>query len=181
MTSFDRVFEIVLGHEGGFTANREDPGNWTGGEIGNGICYGTKYGISAAAYPGLDITNLTLDAAKALYQRDYWQRIAGDRLPGALALLVFDAAVNNGAGRAVRWLQQVAQVSQDGVIGPRTLGAIDHAAARPGGITDLCVEFLAQRLLFMTSLPTWQTFGLGWARRLCRLPYEALNGDQRDR
>ena len=29
-------------------------------------------------------------------------------------------------------------------------------------------------LAFMTSLPTWKTFGLGWARRLCRLPYEAL-------
>ena len=33
----------------------------------------------------------------------------------------------------------------------------------------------------MTSLSTWQTFGLGWARRLCRLPYEALGEDQRDR
>lgn len=181
MSNFDRMFDIVMGHEGDFTADPADRGNWTAGAIGQGTCRGTKYGISAAAYPDLDITNITLDAAKALYQRDYWQRIAGDRLPGALALLVFDAAVNNGTGRAIRWLQQVAQVSQDGVIGPRTLGAIDHAAARPGGITDLCAEFLAQRLLFMTSLPTWQTFGLGWARRLCRLPYEALDEDQRDR
>jgi lysozyme family protein len=181
MSNFDRMFEIVVGHEGGFTANPTDCGNWTGGVIGAGTCRGTKYGVSAAAYPDLDIANLTPDAAKALYERDYWQRIDGDRLPPALALLVFDAAVNNGTGRAVRWLQQVAQVSQDGVIGQRTLDAIGQVAARPGGVTDLCAEFLAQRLLFMTSLSTWKTFGLGWARRLCRLPYETLDEDQRDR
>ena len=110
MSNFDRMFDIVVGHEGGFTANPADPGNWTGGTIGAGICRGTKFGISAAAYPDLDIANLSLDAAKALYQRDYWQRIAGDRLPSAVALLVFDAAVNNGIGRAARWLQQVARV-----------------------------------------------------------------------
>ena len=181
MSNFDRMFDIVVDQAGGYTANPADRGNWTGGTIGSGTCRGTRFGISAAAYPGLDITNLTVDAAKALYHRDYWQRIAGDRLPATLALLVFDAAINNGTGRAVRWLQQVAQVPQDGVIGPRTLDTIDHAAARPGGITDLCAEFLAQRLLFMASLSTWQTFGLGWARRLCRLPYEALSQDQRDR
>ena len=181
MGNFDRVFDIVVGHEGGFTAYPADCGYWTGGVIGTGTCRGTRFGISAAAYPDLDIANLSLDAAKALYQRDYWQRIAGDRLPASLALLVFDAAVNNGTGRAIRWLQQVVQVLQDGVIGQKTLSAVDQAAARPDGLIDLGAEFLAQRLLFMTSLPTWRTFGLGWARRLCRLPYEALALDQRDR
>ena len=87
MGNFDRVFDIVVGHEGGFTANPADCGNWTGGVIGTGTCRGTRFGISAAAYPDLDIANLSLDVAKALYQRDYWQRIAGDRLPASLALL----------------------------------------------------------------------------------------------
>jgi lysozyme family protein len=180
MSNFDRMFDIVVGHEGGFTANPADPGNWTGGTIGAGICRGTRFGISAAAYPDLDIANLSLDAAKALYQRDYWQRIAGDRLPSAVALLVFDAAINNGAGRAVRWLQQVARVRQDGVIGEQTLGAIERAAAGPDSVADLCVEYLAQRLMFMSSLATWKTFGIGWARRLCRLPYEAANAGYLD-
>jgi lysozyme family protein len=175
MSNFDRMFDIVVGHEGDFTANPADPGNWTGGTIGAGICRGTRFGISAAAYPDLDIANLSLDAAKALYQRDYWQRITGDRLPSAIALLVFDAAINNGTGRAVRWLQQVAQVRQDGVIGEQTLGAIERAVAEPDGVADVCVEYLAQRLMFMSSLATWKTFGIGWVRRLCRLPYEAAN------
>jgi lysozyme family protein len=174
MSNFDRMFDLVTGHEGGFTDNPADPGNWTGGKVGVGACRGTMFGVSAAAYPDLDIANLTLDEAMTLYRRDYWDRIAGDQLPTALALLAFDAAINNGTGRASRWLQQVAQVAQDGVIGAKTLDAISQIVKRPDGITDLCAEFLAQRLMFMTSLPTWTTFGLGWARRLCRLPYEAL-------
>jgi lysozyme family protein len=173
MSNFDLMFGIVAGHEGGFTANPSDPGNWTGGAIGVGICRGTRFGISAAAYPDLDIANLTLGAAKSLYQRDYWQKIAGDRLPALLALLVFDAAINNGTGRATRWLQQIVHVQQDGVIGEITLKAVDQAIAMPGGVGAFCAEFLAQRLMFMISLPSWKTFGLGWARRLFRLPYEA--------
>jgi len=181
MSNFDRMFDIVVGHEGGYTADPADPGNWTSGAIGAGTCRGTRFGISAAAYPDLDIANLTLDAAKALYQRDYWQRIAGDRLPTALAVLVFDTAVNNGTRRAIRWLQQVTNVPQDGVIGDKTLDAVEHAAMQPGGTANLCAEFLAQRLVFLTSLPNWNTFGLGWARRLCRLPYETADAGYLER
>jgi lysozyme family protein len=117
---------------------------------------------------------------KALYQRDYWDRIGGDRLPASVALLVFDAAINNGTGRAVRWLQQAASVAQDGVIGPATLAPIGSIVAKPDGSAALCAELLAQRLTFMTSLPTWKSFGLGWARRLFRLPYAPIEG-QRER
>ncbi len=173
MDSFDRCFEIVLGMEGAFTSDSADPGNWTGGGVGLGVCNGTKFGISAAAYPDLDIFALTADQAKALYRRDYWAKVSGDQLPPPLALMVFDAAVNNGGHRACVWLQQAVGVVVDGVVGAITLGAVTEAAARPDGATALCVEFLTQRLLFMVELSTWPTFGQGWARRLFRLPYDA--------
>lgn len=173
MSNFDSIFELVSGHEGDLTTDPADPGNWTGGAVGKGTCRGTKFGISAAAYPNLDIANLSFDEARALYQRDYWQRFGGDQLPASLALLVLDAAINNGTSRAVRWLQEVLRVPQDGVAGPRTLEAIGQLGATPGSVVEACSEFLARRLVFMAALPTWQTFGLGWARRLCSLPFEA--------
>ncbi|HTI80478.1 MAG TPA: glycosyl hydrolase 108 family protein [Acetobacteraceae bacterium] len=174
MTNFDRMFALVSGHEGNYSGNPDDPGNWTGGAIGIGRCLGTKFGISAAAYPNADIPNLTLDEAKALYQHDYWDRIAGDRLPAPLALLVFDAAINNGTERAVSWLQDIAHVTRDGVVGPVTLAAVDRLAVGPDGVAGLCSEYLARRLVFMASLSAWKTFGLGWARRLFKLPFETL-------
>ena len=104
MDSFDQAFARVIGHEGGYTANPADPGNWTGTGVGQGECRGTKYGISARAYPDQDIASLTLDQAKSLYRRDYWDRIGASSLPPPLALLAFDAAVNNGVSRARQWL-----------------------------------------------------------------------------
>ncbi len=167
-TSFDQAFAVVVGEEGGFTQDPADPGNWTGGAPGRGACRGTRWGVSAAAYPALDIAGLTLADARAIYRRDYWDRVCGDALPPPLALLVFDAAVNNGVGRAVRWLQAAAGAAPDGAPGPATLAAV---RARPAAA--LCAEVLAQRMVFMAALPTWPHFGLGWARRLCRLPFHA--------
>lgn len=173
MTAFEQSFAFVVGHEGGYDTTYDDPGNWTTHIIGVGELHGTKYGISAAAYPDEDIANLSLQRAQELYRRDYWDQIAGEHLPPPLALLVFDAAVNAGVGRAARWLQAAVGAATDGRIGPRTLEAVRAMVATKGG-ASVCSEFLAFRMNFMACLPTWRVFGLGWARRLAALPYEAM-------
>lgn len=174
MSAFDTCFEIVLGNEGGFTNDPRDPGNWTGGKVGRGQLRGTRYGISAASYPTLDIKALTPADARAIYKRDYWDRVRGDELPPAMALVVFDAAVNCGVSRGARWLQGAVGVKADGAIGPATLGATHRG---PEAVRRLCGEMVAQRLIFMSGLPTWATFGTGWARRLCQLLIEAAQMD----
>lgn len=172
MDVFAYCFAAVVGAEGGYTANPEDAGNWTGGRVGIGRCAGTKYGISAASFPGTDIAALTLDGARAIYRTRYWAAIDGDSLPPPLALLVFDCAVNNGVSRAVRCLQLAARCDADGVLGAATVAAI--RAAHAADADGLLAEFQAQRLVFMVALPGWHSFGLGWARRLCALPLLAL-------
>ena len=171
MTVFEAAFKVVVGEEGGLSTNPADPGNWTGGACGKGACRGTKYGIAASAHPSLDIPNLTLDQAQAIYHDTYWSPIQADALPKPLALLVFDAAVNCGVGRATAWLQTSAQCAVDGMIGPETLAAVQ---AKAGDGAGLCGEFQAQRMAWMANLPTWRVFGLGWARRLCHLPYLSI-------
>ncbi len=173
MTAFEQALAVVVDYEGGFSTERADAGNWTGGAVGSGELRGTKFGISAAAYPAEDIVNLTPEEAAAIYRRDYWDRVSGDHLSPSLALLVFDAAVNNGVARAIGWLQGIIGVTVDECLGPETLAAVD-AAVRARGSAAVCAEFQAQRLVFMTGLPTWRIFGLGWARRLSMLPYQSL-------
>ena len=181
MSAFDQAFAVVVGHKGGFDDTHADPGNWTGGAVGVGALHGTKFGISAAAYPTVDIANLTLDDAEAIYRRDYWLTVQGDELPAPLALLVFDAAVNNGVKRASEWLQEAVGAATDGRVGPLTIAAVARAVAAEG-LFPICAEFQAQRLDFMAGLSTWRSFGLGWARRLCSLPYQAvqMQGSPRD-
>lgn len=146
ITTFDQAFEAVIGHEGGYVNNPRDPG----GE--------TKFGISKRSYPDLDIKGLTLDSAKALYKRDFWDTLRAEELPTELRFHLFDAAVNSGRGNAVRWLQRAAGVADDGYFGPITLRAINTAS--PNALT---ARFNGERLYFMTCLSTWPEFGRGWA------------------
>lgn len=63
----------------------------------------TKYGISQKAYPKLDIAKLTPADAKAIYKRDYWDKIGGDEIAAKdpkLAALMFDTAVQHGVSGA---------------------------------------------------------------------------------
>ena len=61
MADFDKAFDIIVGVEGGFSLDPNDPGNWTGGKRGVGELKGTRWGISAKSYPHLDI-NFMKDA-----------------------------------------------------------------------------------------------------------------------
>lgn len=88
MSLFDAAFLIVVGEEGGYVNDPQDPG----GE--------TKYGISKRSYPDINIKSLTLAEAKAIYQRDYWNVMGCDALRWEMALPAFDCAVNQGVGAA---------------------------------------------------------------------------------
>lgn len=157
--NFDQVFDRLIGHEGGYVNDPNDPG----GE--------TNWGISKRSYSNLDIKNLTRDEAKAIYLVDYWQRSGADNYDGAIGYQVFDAAVNSGIENAVRFLQRAVNVADDGHIGPVTLAAINKMS-----VTDVLSRFNAERLEFMTKLSNWEHHGKGWARRIANnLRYQAVD------
>jgi lysozyme family protein len=168
MSSFDSCFAFTISVEGDYTSDPNDPGNWTGGVVGKGRILGTKYGISAAAYPGTDIPSLTLEEAKAIYRQNQWSTIDGESLAPELAMVMFDSAVNSGASRAIIWLQNALAVTADGILGAETKAAL--AGADPAQVAR---EVVARRIDFLAQLSTWARFGLGWSRRVTELAFTA--------
>lgn len=159
--NFDKAFETVIGHEGGFTLNRADAGNWTGGKVGIGKLLGTKYGIAANTYPNEDIKNLSLDRAKQLYKRDFWDKAKCDQLPYGLRFHVFDVSVNSGVSRGIKTLQQALDINVDGLIGNQTINAAESQDQ-----AGVLIKFYSFRIAFYTSLSTFSTFGKGWMNRV---------------
>ena len=158
MVDFELAFARLVDHEGGYTDDPKDPGNWTGGKGGVGECKGTKFGIAANTYGHLDIKNLTLADAKKIYREDYWDVVL-DAHP-AIKFQVFDAAVNHGLGNSIRILQRAVGVADDGDWGPhsaKALRALDH--------NDALLRFLGYRLKFWASLEKFNDYGRGWSRR----------------
>ena len=162
---FDKAFEILIGHEGGLSLDPKDPGNWA-----NEVLKGTKYGISAAAYPNIDIASLTLDEAKAIYKKDYWDSMKLDRFPIEITYDLFDLAVNSGTKNAVKLLQRALKVKEDGVVGPTTLLGVN--SLHPYKIKCFLV---GTRLNFMTDLKIWDSQGKGWARRVSKIALMDIN------
>jgi lysozyme family protein len=158
--NYDDSFELVIGHEGGFTKDRRDRGNWTSGVIGVGQLKGTKYGVSAMSYPDLDIVNLTLDQAKAIYKKDFWDKCRCDELPSGIDYVVFDAAINHGPSRAIKLIQTAVNATPDGILGPNSLSNIQKTDPVKA-VTEFCV----QRMMFFTDISTFNVYGLGWTRR----------------
>jgi len=170
--AFNLSFENVIGVEGGYTQDPEDTGNWTGGRKGVGKLNGTKYGVSAASYPSLDINSITLDDAKAIYHRDYWQVISGDDFSFPVSNALFDCAVNSGCASAAKLLQKVLNVSSDGKIGKQTI-----AAAQDKDQTELLIDFLTARAVFYARLAKFELYGKGWMKRLFIVHQQSLLGN----
>ena len=115
MADFKKAFEKVLKFEGGYVNDKSD----SGGE--------TKYGISKKAYPGIDIKSLTLEDAKAIYKKFYWDKIKGNEINNQrIAEIIFDTAVNMGVRRAVKIAQSCLGVKVDGIVGNETIEALNN-------------------------------------------------------
>ncbi|ODT18898.1 MAG: hypothetical protein ABS35_22705 [Kaistia sp. SCN 65-12] len=166
---FPACLAATLKHEGGFSTNRADPGNWTGGKVGKGELKGTKKGISAAAYPNLDIKNLTDAQIAQIYEAEYWRVVRGDDLPAGIDLSTFDYGVNSGNSRSIKTLQKAAGAAQDGKMGRATLAAV--RAKQP---TKLIQAINDARLGFLQGLASWKTFGKGWGTRVGDIRARAL-------
>lgn len=164
--NFEPSLKVVLFFEGGYSDHPSDPGG------------ATNLGVTKAvleAWRGRPVTKaevraLTLAEASQIYRKQYWDAVRCDVLPSGLDLAVFDCAVNQGVGRASRFLQTAAKVTADGKVGPRTLAAV--AAADPRA---LLMEFMALRMNSYGSLQQlFRVFGLGWSRRLMGVTEAAL-------
>ncbi len=81
-TSFDAAFKMVVGIEGAPTCDPADPGGYT------------KYGIAQKYNPDVDVRNLTLSGAKALYLKRYWLPAGCDDAPFPMDICLFDGQVN---------------------------------------------------------------------------------------
>lgn len=156
---FDEAFKKTLTYEGGLSDDVHDAGGLT------------KYGISQRAYPKEDIRNLTIEKAKTIYKRDYWDKCrCGEIKDKSLAMQIFDIAVNSGCGGAGRLLQNTINsiakttLKVDGAIGSVT---VTIANSLPG--KTLNNALVSARVQFYKTLciknPSQNVFLKGWTRR----------------
>lgn len=162
LARFRECLPLLLAHEGGYVDDKADPGGAT--NLGVTLATARAYHLDLdhdGDIDRADVRALKPDDVAPVYYRGYWLASSAEKCPRGLDYMVFDAAVNQGVSRAVRWLQAVVGVAPDGVVGPRTIAAL--------GIVNraMAIAFYADmREDHYRSLKTFGRFGKGWLRRL---------------
>jgi len=91
-----KEIEKTINLEGGYVNNPNDPG----GE--------TKFGISKKFHPNIDIKNLTIQEAIAIYKKEYWDRLNLDNYKNiCFRWKLFDISVNMGLATAQSFLLKI--------------------------------------------------------------------------
>ena len=153
---FPTAFDLLITHEGGFSNHPDDPGGAT--------MYGVTEKVARAEGFTGSMRNFSLNDAKTIYRKNYWDACRCDQMPDTLRYPLFDAAVNSGAAQAIKWLQTAVGVKADGVIGPVTQQSVNVAPAQATR-----QKMIGARLRFMTNLANWPSFSKGWARRIAAI------------
>lgn len=105
------------------------------------------------------------DMVEAFYRAHFWKPIIGDEIMNQLiADNIYDFAVNSGVSRAVRYAQRIVGTAEDGIMGPKTIKAINQNAHR------FVPEYKAARRGFIEKIiardESQSVFRNGWINRI---------------
>lgn len=133
----------------------------------------TKWGISQRSYPKIDIASLTEAQAYHIFLTDFWPTFSGIN-DNRIAAKVADLSFPLGPPEAVKIVQRALLrwtpgIKVDGVMGPKTLAAIngDDVGLLLG---DICIEAALVFDEIATDHPVDEKFLKNWLHRAADLP-----------
>ena len=152
MANFEIAVQTTLKNEGGFVDNPADPGG------------ATNMGVEQRDLPNIPIRELTVAQATEYYLNAYWKPLYSSITSQVVASKLFDLGVLFGIGTAVKVLQGVLGLVQDGNFGPISLSAAnEHGDA----ILPAYKNAMNQRAVnVVASNPREAMFLAGWQRRI---------------
>lgn len=145
----------------------------------------TKYGITLATWRKVgydkngdgvlnekDVKLLTKDDFHRVFKQNFWNACKADKIQNqSVANMLVDFAYCSGVSRAVTYLQITLGITADGIIGNKTLFAVNKANGK-----ILFERFKKVRKCYLKSIAkgTQKDFLKGWLRRLSYITYGHL-------
>jgi lysozyme family protein len=175
MAKFDPYFPRIIEFEGSTYEN--DPTDM-GGCTKFGIILGTlkEYHYDTnkdGVFTCDDVKALTLEDAKIIYKKMFWDYFKADDIKNqSLAEYIVDGAINMGRGTIAKYVQTILGVTSDGVVGSKTLEAINNFDQK-----DLYDKLKARRTekynKIVENNPSQKKFIKGWMNRVNCINYQA--------
>ncbi len=183
--AFEQGYARLRAAEGGYAKNNLDRGgetyagisrrwwpDWDGWRVVDSykVLSHARHNLGAA----LDLDITLRRKVRDFYRRYFWEPMGLDELPGPVAILAFDFAVNSG-GDGIRLLQEALSdltgemLVLDGLLGPKTRAAVVGFCADRDQVETLVRYALDLRGNFYRAIvasdPDQERFLAGWLRR----------------
>jgi lysozyme family protein len=164
--NFDPSLKFTLKFEGGFVNNPNDPG----GATNLGVTIGTLSTVLGHQATIAEVKALTPETVGPIYRLRYWNVVKADNLPIGVDLAVFDFGVHSGPRNAVKHLQRVLGLSDDGDVGDMTIKNAAKADSKA-----LIKAICADRMAMLKSLKVFKSFAKGLTSRVEQAEAAALS------
>lgn len=172
MAKIELLAPKILKWEGGFVNHPNDKGGATnkGITIGTYTHYRKLKGLSAPSVA--DLKNISNDEWMDILKTLYWDKWKADNINNqSIANLVVDWYWGSGV-YGIKYPQQVLGVTADGIVGPKTLGAINDYPNQK----ELFQKIWDRRKKHFEDIvrnnPSQKVFLKGWLNRLNDYRYE---------
>lgn len=160
-------WQFQLAKSKGWSNDPDDPGGETMVDVTLGAYKTYCKGKGLPTPDGNALRNITFSQWQGILKKMYWDKMGADNIISqGIANICVDWLWASGTGK-IKNIQKILGVKQDGIVGPKTLAAIN--GANP---TTLFAKLYTARANFYRSLTTYWKYGRGWMRRL-----DAINGD----
>lgn len=166
MANFDKFFTTLLKHEGGWVDHPLDRGSATNYGITIGEWLRSGYDKDKDGdIDKWDLKKITPEDAKPIAKRKYWDKINGDVIKSqSVAEFLMDWAYLSGSSRAIKKVQEILGLTVDGVIGTKTITAINSTEPK-----ILFTKLKESREKFFYAIvannPSQKVFLKGWLNR----------------
>lgn len=172
MAKIDILAPFILSFEGGFANHPNDKG----GPTNKGVTISTwrQVGYDKDGDGDIDVDDLRLlsdsDVVERVLRPHYWDRWKADQIHSqSIANLLVDWVWASGR-HGITNVQRILGVKQDGIVGPKTLAALNNSDQRA-----LFDRLHRERVAYIDKVCTrdnsQEVFRKGWLRRLNAIGY----------
>lgn len=162
MAQANLLMPFILKWEGGFVNDPLD----RGGATNKGITIGTFRQFYGAEATVERLKRITDEEWLYVFRAGYWNPWRADQIvTQSIANIVVDWAWASGTKTSIKQVQRLLGVSVDGIVGPKTIAAINMADQR-----DLFARIRTARIAFVEDIvrrnPSQSRFLRGWKNRI---------------
>ena len=162
MAKYDKLIPTVLKFEGGFANHPSDPG----GATNSGVTLSTFRNVYGKDKTVQDLKNMTNEQWEHIFKTRFWDRWKADDIDNqAIANLLVDWLWASGV-YGIKYPQEVLGVKTDGIVGLKTLAAINYYPNKKELFEKLWNRRKKHFEDIVRNRPQSKVFLKGWLRRL---------------